>query len=262
MMLAGCSEDAKQDRKNYQGIEEVPKSVWKKLNEKRIVFGHQSVGENIIEGLNRIIKENGSIQIEVLETNHFNNLKPGTLAHFRIGENGDPLSKITQFEKMAHDRFGDKVDFAFFKLCYVDITTETDLTTTAVKYVDTLNSIATAFPQTQFIFFTCPLTETKITWKTKLKKILGVGTLWEFNDNIKRNQFNDLITMQNNNRIPIFDLAGFESTHMDGTKSKFEFEGKEYLSLSSDYSFDGGHLNNTGRKIVAEQLLVMLANLV
>jgi len=262
MVMNSCSAGTNEHRIKYKRIEDVPQSVWEKLNAKRIVFGHQSVGENIIEGLNSIISNNPFIKLKVIDTNLFNSLEPGTFAHFRIGENGTPLSKITQFERLAKEQFGNRVDFAFFKLCFVDITTRTDIEATAENYIDTLNKIKAAYPQTQFILFTCPLTESKITWKTKLKRILGLGTLWEFNDNIKRNQFNKLIIARDNQRIPIFDLAGIESTHKDGTRSKFEFEGKEYFSLSPDYSLDGGHLNTIGSRVVAEQLLVMLANFV
>ena len=36
---------------------------------------------------------------------------------------------------------------------------------------------------------------------------------------------------------------------------------KIYYSMAPEYTTDGGHLNETGRKRVAEQLLIFLANL-
>ena len=41
----------------------------------------------------------------------------------------------------------------------------------------------------------------------------------------------------------------------------FTKDGENYYSLVPDYTDDGGHLNEKGRKIVAEQLLILLANL-
>ena len=40
--------------------------------------------------------------------------------------------------------------------------------------------------------------------------------------------------------------------------SFFTVTGKTYYSLISEYTRDGGHLNERGRKIVAEQLLIFL----
>ena len=45
----------------FTSLEGVTESTWKKLAEQRIYFGHQSVGFNIIEGINDIMKENHQI---------------------------------------------------------------------------------------------------------------------------------------------------------------------------------------------------------
>ena len=57
------------------------------------------------------------------------------------------------------------------------------------------------------------------------------------------------------------DLAGVESTHPDGTRESFTSRGKDYFALVPSYSHDGRHLNEPGRRAVAEALLVFLANL-
>ena len=70
-----------------------------------------------------------------------------------------------------------------------------------------------------------------------------------FNEILKRTYRDD----------PIFDLAEAESMHPDGTRETFEHEGKQYYALIDDYTDDGGHLNEIGRKIAAEQLIHTLA---
>ena len=37
--------------------------------------------------------------------------------------------------------------------------------------------------------------------------------------------------------------------------------GKEYYTLIPDYTDDGGHLNDLGKEIIAEKLLLFLVNL-
>jgi hypothetical protein len=60
---------------------------------------------------------------------------------------------------------------------------------------------------------------------------------------------------------PIFDLAALESTNPDGTRLSFTQNGKTAYALVPTYTTDGGHLNEQGRKLVAEQLLIFLASL-
>ena len=61
---------------------------------------------------------------------------------------------------------------------------------------------------------------------------------------------------------PILDIAKIESTFPNGTRSLFTKDGKTYYSMAPEYTYDGSHLNETGRKKVAEQLLIFMANLV
>ena len=60
---------------------------------------------------------------------------------------------------------------------------------------------------------------------------------------------------------PILDIAKIESTFPNGTRCSFTRDGKTYYSMVPEYTYDGGHLNELGRKKVAEQLLILLAQL-
>jgi hypothetical protein len=117
------------------------------------------------------------------------------------------------------------------------------------------------FPKTTFVHVTVPLTSSKTGLKPWVKRIIGREDPWGFEENIRRNQFNGLLRKGYQNKEPIFDLAEIESTLPDGTRQTFSKDGNTYYSLIPDYSNDGGHLNELGRKIVAGELLLLLATL-
>ena len=53
----------------FPSIKDVPASAWEKLSQKKIYFGHQSVGNNIMDGVNDLMKENPQIKLNIVETN-------------------------------------------------------------------------------------------------------------------------------------------------------------------------------------------------
>jgi hypothetical protein len=60
---------------------------------------------------------------------------------------------------------------------------------------------------------------------------------------------------------PIYDLAKIESLYPDSGRSSFRHKGKKYFSLARQYTYDGGHLNETGRYLVAKELLKVLSEI-
>lgn len=53
MLSTICEGESMKEQPNqstYKSIKDVPDSTWKKLSEKKIYFGHQSIGYNIING--------------------------------------------------------------------------------------------------------------------------------------------------------------------------------------------------------------------
>ncbi len=57
----------------------------------------------------------------------------------------------------------------------------------------------------------------------------------------------------------IFDLARIESTRPDGTRNEFDWNGQVAYSMLDAYSSDGGHLNEIGRRLAAEELIHTLS---
>jgi len=246
---------------NYKSFKDIPAQAWEKLAQKKIYFGHQSVGFNIMDGVLDIIQENSTIDLNILETTNKTDFSKGVFAHSRVGTNTDSTSKIEDFKRIIDEEIGYNPDMAFLKFCYVDVKEKTDIQSMFEKYKHEMNEIQNQHLETTIIHFTIPLTITKTTWKTRLKKILGKDDIWEYADNLTRNKLNQLIKKEYQGKQPVFDIADIEATRPDGTKKSFTYKGDTYLSLVPEYTNDGAHLNETGRKVVAQKLLKFLIHI-
>jgi hypothetical protein len=250
-----------QKKVTYNSLKDIPDAAWEKLSQKKIYFGHQSVGFNIMDGVEDLKKEYPQIKLKVVETKDSDEIKPGVLAHSRVGKNTEPETKMDEFENVLDQGVGRKADAAALKFCYVDMNGETNVEQLFNQYKNRVEKIRKQYPDLNIIHFTEPLTVTKKTWKTWLKQLMGKKDIWEFSHNIKRNKYNELLLKEYNGKDPILDIAEIESTKPDGNRQSFEVDGVTYYSLYPGYTMDGGHLNEVGRKKVAEQFLLLLANL-
>ena len=265
MLSPGCSgggnDMGKKENHFYGSLQDVPDSEWKKLSQQTIFFGHQSVGYNIIEGMQDVIKENPQIKLRFTTLDAMDvSEKEGMFVHGEIGTNRNPSSKIDEFSAILENPKGKKFDIAFLKFCFIDIDAETDISQLFQQYRNAMERLKKAYPATKIFHLTVPLSYNKTTWKTWLKKILGKDDIWEYDSNIRKNQYNDMVRQHYAEKGPLFDLAAVESTLPDGTRSIFKKSGQVYYQLAPEYTFDDGHLNEVGRKIVAEQFLLFLVN--
>jgi len=261
MFLSCSGGDEVKNKVYYNSINDVSTEAWKELSQKTIYFGHQSVGFNIIDGINDLKKENPNISLNIVEIKTPDEMEKHVFAHSRIGANNDPSQKITDFKKYIENGVGDKANIAFLKFCYVDIHKDSDTAKVFSDYNKMILDVQKEFPKTTFVHFTVPLTVSKTNWKTWFKKTMGKGELWEINDNIKRNEYNELVINQYDKKEPVFDLAKIESTDNENNRVSFSYKDKTYYSMFPGYTNDGGHLNENGRKKIAEQLLLFLINL-
>ncbi len=224
---------------------------------KKIYFGHQSVGYNIIDGIQDIMSIDGSgVKINIKETRDPNDFDVPVFAHSGIGRNTDPVSKIDDFKQLMESGVGNKVDIAFFKFCYVDVDENTNLEEVFKYYTDIISILDVEYPKVKFVHCTVPLTVIQGGVKAGIKKILGKSVGEE--DNMKRGIFNRMLKEKYGNRV--FDLAKVESTYPDGTKAEFDTNNGKFAYLISAYSDDGGHLNKLGKQRVAEELIRFLSN--
>ena len=242
-------------------IHDVPREKWTTLSDKKIYFGHQSVGFNIIDGMKDLMHKYPYLKLEIIESdNDFRLSSPG-FYHSRIGSNVNPISKIDDFADKMAAGVGATADIAFFKFCFVDIGSDTDIQKVFDHYVKVMTVLKERYPRVKIVHFTVPLGTTLTNWKTSIKTLLGKKDIWEYDANVRKNEFNDLLRNHYAGKEPVFDIAGFESTLTDGKRSTFTKGGKSYFDLAPEYTYDDGHLNEKGRQWVAGHLLIFLAQL-
>ena len=240
-------------------LDTVPVEVLAKLADKRIYFGHQSVGNNILDGVKDVIREDPRVRLNIIETADPAVFDSPVLGHSRIGKNMDPFSKYDAFKGFLDNGIGKRTDIAFMKLCYLDVSAETDVAVTFHGYKQVMKYLQEAYPGTIFVHVTVPLLSTDTGIKSRVMRWIGRNDPTEY-ANYNRNRYNDLME-EYRGREPIFDLARIESTLPDNSRQIFTYKGKKYYTMNPAYTTDGGHLNVEGRKVVARELLALLATL-
>ena len=261
IFLAACSDNGSRSDSMQSDQKKVVEKSIDKLSGKKIFFGHQSVGVNIIDGIDDIFNQTSGKKLNLAETRNPADFGKPLFAHTKIGTNSDPSSKLADFEKIIVSGVGDKVDIAFFKFCYVDITAGSDLEKIFREYADTMSQLKKRYPRVTFVHVTVPLMTINKGLKAKIMKMTGLGNREEYDDNIKRNEFNSRLLKEYRGKELVFDLASIEATAPDGKVESFTAGGKTYTALYPKYSSDGGHLNENGRRKTAEKLLLTLSSL-
>jgi hypothetical protein len=245
--------------KEFSSIKDVPESVWRELSRTRIYFGHQSVGYNILDGIRDLMAENPEIELDIRETKNPEQLESAVFAHSEIGENTRPKSKVDGFANVLRGGVGDWADIAFFKFCYLDFQGDMEPAAVFELYRDSVSRLKKSYPNLVFIHLTTPLTSQQKGLKAWIKKVLG-RPLRGFDDNVKRQEFNELVRNEFKYPDRVFDLADIESTTPHGEREHFIRAGVKYPSLAEAYTDDGAHLNRFGSKVAAARLLVYLGN--
>jgi hypothetical protein len=232
------------------------KADLERVAQRSIYFGHQSVGENLLDGLRDLARDAG-VPLRIAEARSASALKPGTFGHTFVAENGDPLRKLRSFEQAMGPRQA-PVDIAFVKFCYVDVDAATDSKALFEHYRAAIDGLRAKHPGTTFVHVTLPLTEEQGGAKALAKRLLGRapgGTI----ENVRREEYNALLRRAYAGREPLFDLARIESTAPDGSAVKVQWNGREAPALAAAYTDDGGHLNAVGRLRAARELVAVLA---
>lgn len=208
----------------------------------RVFFAHQSVGQNILDGVRAIVAPR-----RLSWTDAF------------VGTNGQPSTKLVAFRQMMTAGPGQNAQFALFKFCYVDFTADTDVRTLYANYARTMGEISSRCPNTVIVHFTVPLTTVGSGAKAWVKRMLGRPIRGE-RENDKRHAYNEMLRSELGKSQPLFDLASIESGDPDHPH-RYQYQGKSIPMLWSAYTSDGGHLNASGARRVGQDLLGFLANL-
>lgn len=244
------------DDMNYEKIPlkqftDLSQEQLQKVTAKRIWFGHQSVGFNIVKGLEELTAAHETLGLRVVESRGLEGNEAPVFAHARVGENTKPKSKVDDFVRAVEEGLKDRVDIASFKFCYADITRHTNVERVFEYYKDQLAKLEAKYPDITFVHFTVPLYRKSGGVKGVLKGLLNRD------HNVKRCRFNDMMR-EHYKGNELFDLAKYESTYPDGRRERGD---KSRFALAPVYTRDGGHLNEKGREAMAVQLLHFLANL-
>jgi hypothetical protein len=209
-----------------------------------------SVGTKTIEGIERLTSEYSFPEINLLYTLEINDPSNPIFAHANLGENGAPETKIDAFVSLMDSGLADRVDIAFLKFCYADVKVKTDVNQLFNYYTSQINSLKDRHPGIDFIHFTVPL-------KSKPSGVKGIiKNIINYDHNINRNKFNQLLRNYYA-KDDICDIAEWESTYPNGDMELYK---KERYALVPAYTYDGGHFNEFGSKIIAEKFLLFLSS--
>lgn len=220
----------------------------------RIAFGHQSVGGEIVKGIESIAAEGGGA-LQVREGREA--MASPVFQHFKIGRNEFPEAKMSDFAAAMRDSVTGSADVALMKLCYIDFGADKDPDALARTYIATVDALAAAHPQTTYVPVTAPLTTIQTGPKAWLKRMLGKPLGGEA-ENLRRARFNAALRQHYAGTGRMFDLAAIES---GSGAIHFEHDGQKVEALDPTITYDGGHLNEAGQRKLATALLRHIAQL-
>jgi hypothetical protein len=214
----------------------------------RVLFGHQSVGGNVVEGVREILSGRNGARWPVIDVAEAAGAAGGFLAHGRVGRNGDPGSKTQEFCELLSGPLGGEVDVALHKYCYVDLDAASDVDALFESYRRSMAQLRMERQHIRIVHVTVPLVRVRTGVQAWLLTLLGRRSP-RIADNARRELFNDRLRAEYGDSESLFDLAAIESG--DGAPR----------SLRADYTEDGGHLNAAGRRDVATALLGLFSSI-
>lgn len=220
----------------------------------RVVFAHQSVGNNILEGVRTIAKRE-NVPLRIDQTRSDTSTEPGIL-HFMVGRNGAPETKIDDFKQTIGAQAFGNVDVALMKFCFVDFDADTDPAKLATDYETLIDTLQRDQPATRFIAVTVPLETLQTGVRAWIKRVLGRAP-GGYASNARRYAFNEELR-HHYTPSQLFDLAHAESS-AGGSAQTYTFNGATAEALDPALSADGAHLNRNGEVAVASALIRALA---
>jgi len=258
--LAGCADSVGEDHMPLTRLADVPVAKLEAMSSKTYFFGHQSVGRNMLDGLRMVMADNPAVKLNIVESESTGSVAPGAFLHSNVGKNRFPQTKIDQFQGALESGLGNQVDAAFLKFCYVDLSQAGDAQQLFQQYQASVDGLKAKYPETTFVHFTLPVKSVPTGLKTSVKNLIG-REVPEQMDNVRRAEYNALLR-ETYSADPIFDIARMESIDpATGESFSFSLNGTQYEAMSPGNTDDGGHLSETGKRWIAEQLIVFLANL-
>lgn len=234
----------------------VSQAQWDSLASKQFLFGHQSVGGNILQGVEEVVARTPAIRLRIVDLGGDAVVDGPGLFHARIGVNGDPASKLSSFGSLAADA---SQPVAMMKFCYLDVDGSIGADSLFAAYQRGVAALRAKRPDLVVVHSTLPLTDIG-NWKERVVKTLKRRPTTR-KLNALRNDYNAMLLAAYAGKEPVFDIATIESTRPDGTRSFFMRGDRRVYHLAPELTDDGGHLNEAGRRAAAERFLALLATL-
>lgn len=225
----------------------------------RIVFGHQSVGQNILTGL-RELADSGEPAPAVTGLGEANTTNTtDSIAAFRIGRNGDPRAKLAHFIEAARNKEALCAELVLFKFCYVDVDERTETADLFDHYRRTIDLVRRQRPGRIVGQVTVPLRTLAFGLVARLRHLLGRHHS-QLRHNAARDHFNAMLRHEYGSSGFLFDLAAVESGD-DALPFRVPGPHGPVSALRPEYSSDGGHLGAVGRRVVAREFIGYLERL-
>jgi hypothetical protein len=232
----------------------IPQYYLDQARQIKTFFCHHSVGNDIMAGMADLAAQNPgrySINGRLDPPATWFDTNTG-IGHRSLdyGTNGRPDLKASAFDGfMRGGGYGSRVRVAFMKFCYVDLpapnsswgwgTIPPDRVWNE-HYRPIMAGLEAAYPGVIMIWWTCPL----------LNAAQGHG-------NNHKATYNALVRNYcASYSKPLFDIAAIQSHRPDGS---LVLDGSGYEAMDNSYTYDGGHLNATGRQRVAGAFWWLLA---
>ncbi|MAE94446.1 MAG: hypothetical protein CL910_07285 [Deltaproteobacteria bacterium] len=254
-------EDATQAR---AVLESTSSSRWQELSQSTVVFGHQSIGSNIIEGLETLAHRYPGFDLPIVALSVADAVSgelpagPG-LFHFAAGRNRDPEAKIESFRQVMASELGQRARIALLKFCYADFGYEIDPDRVFEAYSRAAEELRSSNPSTRLLHVTAPLTvpwrRTALDRGKDLVKTLVRRPVYA-DPNVARSRYGARVVDRYSPWV--FDIARVESTGRDGSRGLQKIGEEDAYFLRREWTEDGEHLSAPGRERVAEELLRML----
>jgi hypothetical protein len=232
---------------------------WSGVGGRTIYFGHQSVGNGVVAGIERFRNEY-ALPLRVVQTREPATVSGPAFVHFLAGDNRDYASKNAALLRLLDCRTRAERPIVLLKYCYVDLISVTESETMFEAYRDTIETLQFAHPDVTVVHSTIPLTTVEGGLRATAEKFLGRQTQREAA--VARHRYNELMRFEFGGASPIFDLARVEATRADGTLASFTMSGALIETLAPENTYDGGHLAPRGERAAAHALLDVLAGVI
>lgn len=237
-------------------FDQVTADQWNRLAGQRIFFGHQSVGSNILDGIRDIMASNSNVRLNIVDASNVSDMTAPGFYHAPVGKNGEPATKLADFRRRVPAVADSGI--ALMKYCYVDVALNTDAKKLFEEYRQNVDAIRAENPNLTIVHMTLPLLTDAGTLRHVAAIARGKPTGRQLN--LIRHQYNELLRTTYGGREPLFDLASLEATQSNGEMKLVRYKGARFPVLAQEWTYDGGHLNEAGRRRIAEAFLATLVS--